>query len=356
MQPQTTATPAGYYNAQSQTSEKHLVQSQQIPLSENMYTSAAPAASYTPQYAQSQYYTTTSENSTYTPQPMTKGQPVTYSNYPSTATTNVSVGAPPVYGQTYQVPAATYAQPTQYDQATVATNYGAANGIVRQPSGYGQETVSYVQSNGYPTASNAAPVAQSYVTYNSAGGYAPQPSYTTQPYTTGVPTYTSAPAYAQTTQYVQPHMQPNVQYIQPGVQYGQPTTQYTYSTVQYAQPGYAQSYVQSTPYGSASTYGPIQVLDPKMNAQDLVTQASKTFDEYDLDKNGLLSLQEVKGVLDKVCHVSKIEKIADSDKEKFFYIFDADKDNVINLEEFVALFKVLTGIQQNIARAQGRCV
>lgn len=72
------------------------------------------------------------------------------------------------------------------------------------------------------------------------------------------------------------------------------------------------------------------------------SQLKEAFDEFDKDKNGYMSLDEIVKLSSKLG-----VKVAKRDLEALFHSIDTDKDNKLSFEEFLAWYRV--GKNSNLA-------
>ena len=66
--------------------------------------------------------------------------------------------------------------------------------------------------------------------------------------------------------------------------------------------------------------------------------AKKVFDEYDKNKDGVLSKTELKPLLDRIANILKLPKASDEDIENGMKKLDYNKNNVLEFDEFFKFF------------------
>ena len=66
--------------------------------------------------------------------------------------------------------------------------------------------------------------------------------------------------------------------------------------------------------------------------------AKKTFDEYDKNKDGVLSIDELKPLLEKVATILNLPKASDEDIEAGIKKLDLNKNGVLEFNEFFQFF------------------
>jgi Ca2+-binding EF-hand superfamily protein len=81
-------------------------------------------------------------------------------------------------------------------------------------------------------------------------------------------------------------------------------------------------------------------MDDTVSAE-LIAQANKCFDNYDLNKNGTIEYDELKLLMTDVAKEMGIPVPSDEDVMKVMDDTDINKDRKISKEEFVTLFKII---------------
>ena len=67
--------------------------------------------------------------------------------------------------------------------------------------------------------------------------------------------------------------------------------------------------------------------------------AKKTFDEYDQNHDGVLSIDELKPLLEKVASILNLPKASDEDIKEGMKKLDLNKNGVLEFNEFFQFFR-----------------
>ena len=73
--------------------------------------------------------------------------------------------------------------------------------------------------------------------------------------------------------------------------------------------------------------------------KETVDIAKKTFDEYDKNKDGVLSIKEMKPLVERIAKVLKLPKASDQDIEEGIKRLDLNNNKVLEFDEFFRFFK-----------------
>ena len=73
--------------------------------------------------------------------------------------------------------------------------------------------------------------------------------------------------------------------------------------------------------------------------KETVDIAKKTFDEYDKNKDGVLSIKEMKPLVERIAKVLKLPKASDQDIEEGIKRLDLNNNKVLEFGEFFRFFK-----------------
>ena len=76
-----------------------------------------------------------------------------------------------------------------------------------------------------------------------------------------------------------------------------------------------------------------------MFMKDTLETAKKTFNEYDKNKDGVLSKEEIKPLLERVANLLNLPKATDEDIENGMKKLDLNNNNVLEFNEFFLFFK-----------------
>ena len=76
-----------------------------------------------------------------------------------------------------------------------------------------------------------------------------------------------------------------------------------------------------------------------MFMKDTLETAKKTFNEYDKNKDGVLSKEEIKPLLERVANLLNLPKATDEDIENGMKKLDLNNNNVLEFNEFFIFFK-----------------
>ena len=67
--------------------------------------------------------------------------------------------------------------------------------------------------------------------------------------------------------------------------------------------------------------------------------AKKTFDEYDKNQDGVLSVAEIKPLLERISELLNLPKVNDADIEAGIKKLDLNKNKVLEFNEFFNFFR-----------------
>ncbi len=73
--------------------------------------------------------------------------------------------------------------------------------------------------------------------------------------------------------------------------------------------------------------------------KETVDIAKKTFDEYDKNKDGVLSIKEMKPLVERIAKVLKLPKASEQDIEEGIKRLDLNNNKVLEFDEFFRFFK-----------------
>ena len=76
-----------------------------------------------------------------------------------------------------------------------------------------------------------------------------------------------------------------------------------------------------------------------MFMKDTLETAKKTFNEYDKNKDGVLSKEEIKPLLERVANLLNLPKATDEDIENGMKKLDLNNNKVLEFNEFFLFFK-----------------
>ena len=76
-----------------------------------------------------------------------------------------------------------------------------------------------------------------------------------------------------------------------------------------------------------------------MFMKDTLETAKKTFNEYDKNKDGVLSKEEIKPLLERVASLLNLPKATDEDIENGMKKLDLNNNKVLEFNEFFLFFK-----------------
>ena len=86
-----------------------------------------------------------------------------------------------------------------------------------------------------------------------------------------------------------------------------------------------------------------------MFMKETVDIAKKTFDEYDKNKDGVLSIKEMKPLVEKIAKLLNLPKASDRDIEEGIKRLDLNDNKVLEFDEFFRCFKeVYQDIQDKV--------
>ena len=73
--------------------------------------------------------------------------------------------------------------------------------------------------------------------------------------------------------------------------------------------------------------------------KETVDIAKKTFDEYDKNKDGVLSIKEMKPLVERIAKLLKLPKASEQDIEEGIKRLDLNNNKVLEFDEFFRFFK-----------------
>ena len=76
-----------------------------------------------------------------------------------------------------------------------------------------------------------------------------------------------------------------------------------------------------------------------MFLKDASFVAKKTFDEYDKNQDGVLSVAEIKPLLERISELLNLPKVNDADIEAGIKKLDLNKNKVLEFNEFFNFFR-----------------
>ncbi len=76
-----------------------------------------------------------------------------------------------------------------------------------------------------------------------------------------------------------------------------------------------------------------------MFLKDASFVAKKTFDEYDKNQDGVLSVAEIKPLLERISELLNLPKVNDTDIEAGIKKLDLNKNKVLEFNEFFNFFR-----------------
>ena len=76
-----------------------------------------------------------------------------------------------------------------------------------------------------------------------------------------------------------------------------------------------------------------------MFMKETLDTAKKTFNEYDKNKDGTLSVAELKPLLEKIANLLNLPKATDEDIKRGMEKLDYNKNKVLEFDEFFQFFK-----------------
>ena len=76
-----------------------------------------------------------------------------------------------------------------------------------------------------------------------------------------------------------------------------------------------------------------------MFLKDASFVAKKTFDEYDKNQDGVLSVSEIKPLLERISELLNLPKVNDTDIEAGIKKLDLNKNKVLEFNEFFNFFR-----------------
>ena len=76
-----------------------------------------------------------------------------------------------------------------------------------------------------------------------------------------------------------------------------------------------------------------------MYMKETVDIAKKTFNEYDKNKDGVLSISELKPLLERIAILLNLPKASDEDIENGMKRLDINNNKVLEFDEFFRFFK-----------------
>ena len=76
-----------------------------------------------------------------------------------------------------------------------------------------------------------------------------------------------------------------------------------------------------------------------MYMKETVDIAKKTFNEYDKNKDGVLSISELKPLLERIANLLKLPQASDEDIENGMKRLDYNNNKVLEFDEFFRFFK-----------------
>ena len=76
-----------------------------------------------------------------------------------------------------------------------------------------------------------------------------------------------------------------------------------------------------------------------MYMKETVDIAKKTFNEYDKNKDGVLSISELKPLLERIANLLKLPQASDKDIENGMKRLDYNNNKVLEFDEFFRFFK-----------------
>ena len=72
--------------------------------------------------------------------------------------------------------------------------------------------------------------------------------------------------------------------------------------------------------------------------REVTKQARMVFDEYDKDKNGALSVSELRPLLNRIANLLHLPKPSEKDIEEGIIRLDRDKNGFLEYREFLTFF------------------
>ena len=76
-----------------------------------------------------------------------------------------------------------------------------------------------------------------------------------------------------------------------------------------------------------------------MYMKETVDIAKKTFNEYDKNKDGVLSISELKPLLERIANLLKLPQASDEDIENGMKRLDYNNNKVLEFDEFFRFFQ-----------------